>query len=687
MNEIILQQCCYGSIEGKGYHFQCSDPLLVESEPIKKDIRLLFDTPNNKDMQSCFSCLTTTFGQKESYTCFFQAGWNQEEKRLMQYGQMYMAETAHMEYGEAFLQLLRVQFERGEDVIRSVRRPEKAIGELKKDDWEGDYSISPEDLQQILTALFEKKQVAYVMNHTGRDDLLKARYLIWEVYRRLPYWYRKNLGCTAGTTSTFMLKEDFPAYKLIVLWNEENEEGLKNWKEKASDRCVIRQERSCPPTEEPEEDRERWIREISCRRERLPEDFLSEEFEKCRDYIEKNLRPAEMPPIDLYIEFLKKFNSWKGEELTDEKLDEWIEDYKEAKLQKPLLSTLGQYHKFDPDMIAGWLRRKEVYPYLVDRTGKAEALPDWIRYFGLYEQLLGKDGRESCREKICEHVLEQSNLGKNQMQDIFGGLVLQDEQESELEEMESLLNIINCGRGQKSWWVQLLQQLLLAGRKNQAELQRQIADWTAKEAEKITRPLTESSLFELQDVINRCMEEMRSVPEEAGKIIANSMEEMAIQRFIKCQEDYEIRSLEELKTTIGKAEELISCFPWLADGLGEKWKSYRRLFEDRVFDSEGYMEKDVLKYLELCRNYGSAGNDMRRLFLLKDDPLWNRDDRKVVRRIVREETFGKLEKKVIQPGGYCELTERLKWLQGCLIGTGAAELIIAAVLLVQLWLI
>lgn len=686
MKKIVLQQCCYGSMEGIGYNFKCSDPSLVGSEMAKKDIRLLFDTPNDKEMQSCFSYLTASFGQKESYACFFQAGWNREEKRLMQYGQMYMTEAAQMEYGEPFLQMLRVQFDRGEDIIKPAGRTEKSLGELKLAVWDTEYYVSPEDLQQILAALYEKKQVAYVLEDAEEESLSRARYLIWEVYRRLPCWYRKNLGCTAGTTLTFMMKEDFPAYKLIVLWNEDNGEGLKSWEAGAADRCVIRQGQCCLTDKSLTGDRDSWLGEISHCRERLPEDFLSEEFEKCREYIEKNLRPAEMPSIDLYIEFLRKFNSWKTGEPTDERLDQWLEDYKDPKLQKPLLSTLKQYYKIGPDVIAGWLQRKGVCQYLLEKTEKEEALPRWIRYFGLYEQLLGEDGKESCKEKIYEWVLEQSDLGRSQMTELSGGIALLESQERQLEGVESHLNTVSTGRGGKGWWAQLLQKLLLTGQKNKEELRRQIAAWTAKEAERIMEPLAQSSLPELKDVINRCMEEGRSIPGEPGEITVNNIKKRAVQCFVTCQEEYEVSSLEALQSTIKKAEELINCFPWLDNSLSGKWKNYQKLLGDRVFDPKGYTEEDVLNYLNSCRRYGSAGDDMRRLFLLRDDPLWNREDRTKVRQSVREERFGKLEKVLLYQELDFELINQLKWLRNCLAGTGLIGLIMLAALLVQLWI-
>lgn len=580
-----VHQICYGSMGGEGYHMIASDSVLGQSEEMKKMALKLFQSPSDL-AKECFFYLTIPLRGKETAekACFIYTGSHGDRGRVEKYGQMYLAPGDESGYGEEFLKLLRVEFDSKDEILQQrTKLKEKEPGLLE---FQNVYDSSlQEDMKQLLVALYAHKTVAYVMEYSGKEFPLKARYVIWEVYRRLPFRLRKEIGCAEGVTPDMMQREDFPApYKLILMPRDTDLEELDKWKEEDDWNRGIVRAGEVSSERELDENTENWINGMFGEEIVQKEDFMGEHFSVCNECLEKGLPDERLPDMKEYLVFLNSIQRWQMDEAVDGNLDLWLCEYERngsssAPLNIAMRKVLQERNIIKPDVIAEWLLHKQAQKYFLDESSRAD-VPVWMRSFRFYTDIMGERDAYQCAEIFTERALEEFSLSD--------ALKLPDLVRRINRTRRSRMALKSLDKGKCiGWWEDIFIKFDVKIQSILEESEKVFDQKLKKAVEEVTDCLDQIGVMQLREALKYSSakkEELISVfsavlPNEWVVNKINELERDKRKECIeKCLENFDPASEEELNASLDEYHYIRAEYGnQLSAAVAEKWDSYEQL--------------------------------------------------------------------------------------------------------------
>lgn len=581
-----VHQVCYGSFGGEGYHIHTSDTGLEQNGEAMSNVLKLFQSPD--DCAESFAYLTTPlYGDgTEEKACFVYEGWRSDRGRKEHFGQLYVASEVDGGYGEQFLELLRCAFDSKEKIDEGgalqAKKPElmdfRNVG----------YAFHREDLKQILTALYAHKTVVYVVDYPETDFLQIARYVIWEVYRRLPFLFRKNIGCVAGTTLSAMRKEGFPApYKLIVLSADADRKELESWRtEPGRKRAVIGTE-NADAGQKNVGDAECWLDRMLERDSDSKEGFLDESFLVCYDCMEKEQGPDTLLSMKDYAELLARVQGWQEDEATDENLRNWLCEYEDNRKRIPALAKamkkiLKERRLITREVITEWIMREQPWVYLRQQQN-GEKMPVWLRRLGLYTDIMGKEESKICQEDVVCRLMEGEVPETSSELKILARV---------LEHKMAVVGALKSHEKEHidSWWAEVIRTLRRKEQECADDVRRTVEKKLEEDLEVLAEPVRNANFLKLKGAIEDSeiqkgglvysflsMQENQQMLDEIEKKWRDTISGIVRNRIAEFRPESE----EELKPSLDAYKYLKEKYgDHFGDAEDEAWKCYGRLQQD-----------------------------------------------------------------------------------------------------------
>lgn len=227
----------YGNIQHRNYTYLCSKPEFFEDirrsraldNVIRYDITCKHGELDLEQHQS-FGMLTSDLNSGIApRLLLFAAG--AEKYRSGRYAQGYLcADDDGDIYGAGFQRLLRAGFRSCAEVINTSRLKSLTIGDLPVQ------TICPralpgEWMEQILTALFQKKRVVIRLREMGAAAMQASRETVLSIFGKLPYEFRRSNGYLTGASRQILLDAAQPlpkAFSLVLLDGDADVTGIRS---------------------------------------------------------------------------------------------------------------------------------------------------------------------------------------------------------------------------------------------------------------------------------------------------------------------------------------------------------------------------------------------------------------------------------------------------------------------------
>lgn len=120
-------------------------------------------------------------------------------------------------FGSAFTDLLGIRFVPNQEALKNgednnVRRV--PFADLPKDAVTA-ATLSPEALEMILLALFQKKRTIIRIPALGADAMIRSKQYLKAIYQCLPYEKRRNNGCITGASKKMITQ--YKSFRILLL--------------------------------------------------------------------------------------------------------------------------------------------------------------------------------------------------------------------------------------------------------------------------------------------------------------------------------------------------------------------------------------------------------------------------------------------------------------------------------------
>lgn len=230
----------YGNIQHRNYAYLCSKPEFFEDirrsraldNVIRYDITCKHGELDLEQHQS-FGMLTSDLNSGiVPRLLLFASG--AEKYRSGRYAQGYLCGDDDGDiYGAEFQKLLCAGFQSCSEVINTSQLKSLTIDSLPLEVLHP-RNLPREHMEQILTALFQKKRVVIRLQEVGAAAMQASRETVLAIFEKLPYEFRRSNGYLTGASRQILLDAGQPlpkAFSVVLLDGDADITGLRSDRE------------------------------------------------------------------------------------------------------------------------------------------------------------------------------------------------------------------------------------------------------------------------------------------------------------------------------------------------------------------------------------------------------------------------------------------------------------------------